>query len=233
MLGSDDPLGKEFEWMWDSAQGLSRKGHIIGVVKDFHYQSLHNEIEPVFLAMWQPKLGYLSIRIRSEDVEEILAFIQEKWKAFVPLIAPRVWFLDENIEREYQDEVRFGNVTSAFSALAVFVACLGLIGLASFTAEQRTKEIGVRKVLGAKVPGLISSLSIGFLKLVLVANLIGWPIAYALMDGWLQDFAYRSDLGAGVFLACGVVSVGVALSAVGFQSWRAASSDPIEALRYE
>ena len=133
----------------------------------------------------------------------------------------------------YQHETRFGNVTGAFSALAVFVACLGLIGLASFTAEQRTKEIGVRKVLGAMVPGLVASLSGGFLKLVLVANVLAWPIAYVLMDGWLQDFAYRAELGPGIFLLCGLASVAVALAAVGFQAWRAAISDPIDALRYE
>lgn len=126
--------------MWDSARGLSRKGTVVGVVRDFHYRSLHSEIEPAFFAMWQPKYGYLSMRIRSENVDETLAFIREKWTEFIPLIAPRVWFLDENIERMYQPETRFGNVTGAFSALAVFVACLGLIGLASFTADERRRS---------------------------------------------------------------------------------------------
>ena len=232
-LGWEDPIGESVEWLWDGGQGLIESGYVVGVAKDFHHQSLHEQILPAVFCMWQPKLAHLSIRIRGDNVEETLAFIHEKWSEFVPLIAPRVWFLDENIERMYQHETRFGNVTGAFSALAVFVACLGLIGLASFTAEQRTKEIGVRKVLGAMVPGLVASLSGGFLKLVLVANVLAWPIAYVLMDGWLQDFAYRAELGPGIFLLCGLASVAVALAAVGFQAWRAAISDPIDALRYE
>ena len=159
--------------------------------------------------------------------------MEKTWKQFIPNRPFQHWFLDEQLEQAYFQEQRFGLAATTFSALAVFVACLGLLGLAAFTAEQRTKEIGIRKILGATVPNIIIILSQEFLILVLVANLIAWPIAYTLMNRWLQDFAYHITLSILPFLAGGLLALLIALATTSTLAFRAASSNPIEALRYE
>ncbi|MDP6037609.1 MAG: FtsX-like permease family protein, partial [Candidatus Latescibacteria bacterium] len=143
------------------------------------------------------------------------------------------WFLDEILQNAYFQEQRFGQAATIFSGLAVFVACLGLLGLAAFTAEQRTKEIGVRKVLGASIPNIIMLLSKEFLALVLISNIIAWPIAYYLMSQWLQDFAYHIDLSFLTFIAGGLLALLIALATVSLLAFRAARSNPVDALRYE
>jgi len=170
---------------------------------------------------------------RSENIPETIAFIEKTWKQFVPERPLEFSFLDESLNQLYRDEIRVSQLVGTFTLLAIVVACLGLFGLAAFTAEQRTKEIGVRKVLGASVRNIVLLLSKEFAKLVLIANVIAWPVAYFATHDWLQNFAYRVDIAWWVFMLAGVTALLIALGTVGYQAIRAALANPIEALRYE
>ena len=184
----------------------------------------------------QPYLNayrYVSVRIQPDDVAGTLAFLEKQWKAFEPGYPYRYFFLDEDFRRLYEQEQRLGQIFGYFTLLAILVACLGLFGLASFITEQRTKEIGVRKVLGASAAGIVVMLSKEFTKLVLIASVVAFPIAYYLAKYLLQDFAYRVEISAGLFLAAGLAALVIAWATVSYQSIRAATSDPIKALRYE
>ena len=229
-LGWTHPIGKQFEWQ--EGDNL-RRGRVVGVVKDFHNRSLRDKIPPVVICKWQPVFNTLSLRIRGEDIPATMDFLRAKWKELVPAYPFEAFFMDQILERMYLPETRFGEITQIFSLLAVFVACLGLLGLASFTAQQRTREIGIRKALGASVPSVILLLSEEFLKLVLVANLIAWPLAYYGLDNWLQNFEYRVSLGTMAFVLSGVLTLAVALATVSYQAIRAATANPVDALKYE
>ena len=228
-LGWTEPIGKAFGW---SAYNRE-KGIVIGVVKDFHNRSLHEVIRPVAIAMWQPKFNVLSLKIRGEDIEETLKYIGELWQKYIPEKPFEYRFLDENLARSYMAEQRIGTLVTVFAGLAIIIACLGLFGLASFTAEQRTKEIGIRKTLGASVPNIVRLLSREFVILVLLADLIAFPLAYWAMNEWLAGFAYRIDLGALIFVLSGFLTMAIAIMTVSTQAIRAALTDPATALRYE
>ena len=228
-LGWTEPIGKAFGW---SAYNRE-KGVVIGVVKDFHNRSLHEVIRPVAIAMWQPKFNVLSLKIRGEDIEETLKYIGELWQKYIPEKPFEYRFLDENLARSYMAEQRIGTLVTVFAGLAIIIACLGLFGLASFTAEQRTKEIGIRKTLGASVPNIVRLLSREFVILVLLADVIAFPLAYWAMNEWLAGFAYRIDLGALIFLLSGLLTMAIAIMTVSTQAIRAALTDPATALRYE
>jgi putative ABC transport system permease protein len=206
---------------------------VVGVAADFNNRSLHEAIQPVVISLKPGVRSGVLVRIGPEDVQETLAFLKQKWEAFVPDRPFEYSFLDEDIDRVYRKEQRLGRIFGTFALLTVFVACLGLFGLAAFTAEQRTKEIGIRKVLGASVSNIVTLLSKEFILLVGLANLIAWPIAYYAMNKWLRDFAYRIDLGAGVFVLGGALALVIALLTVSVQAVKAAMSNPVEALRYE
>jgi len=226
-LGWEEPLGKWFR----SYHG--GEGNIVGVIGDFHFKPLHNSIEPLFLSLSAGPFDYLSVRVNAENVQETLSFMEDTWKRLSPDSPFDFFFYDSFFDKLYKNETQFGRMTLLFSALTILIACNGLLGLASFTAEQRTKEIGIRKVLGASVAEIVSLLSKDFSRWVVLANVIAWPIAYWAMSQWLERFAYRVDLGWTVFLASGGVALLVAWLAVGGQAMRAALSDPVEALRYE
>ena len=228
-LGWTEPIGKAFGW---SAYNRE-KGIVIGVVKDFHNRSLHEVIRPVAIAMWQPKFNVLSLKIRGEDIEETLKYIGELWQKYIPEKPFEYRFLDENLARSYMAEQRIGTLVTVFAGLAIVIACLGLFGLAAFTAEQRTKEIGIRKTLGATVPNIVRLLSREFVILVLLADLIAFPLAYWAMNEWLARFAYRIDLGALIFVSSGLLTMAIAIMTVSTQAIRAALTDPATALRYE
>ena len=221
----EDPIGK-----WFSLRG--QKGIIIGIVKDFHGSSLHNPIAPVAL---QPTPGFfVFVKFRPGNVAEVLSFLKTKWEKFVGMDTPfRYEFIDENIKNWYQTEHRVGKIFRYFTILTVFIACLGLFGLASFTAEQRTKEIGIRKILGAKVSGLVFLLVKEFAKWVLIANIVAWPVAYLVTRNWLKRFAYRTELGLEIFVVSAIVAFFIASFTVSYQAIRAATANPIESLRYE
>jgi putative ABC transport system permease protein len=178
-------------------------------------------------------LRSISIRLRPDDIPSALTFLQEKWQEYRPDYPFSYYFIDERFNQRYENEEKLGKLFSLFSLLAIAVACLGLFGLAAFTAEQRTKEIGIRKVLGASVAGILSLLSKDFVKLVVVANIIAWPVAWYAMNRWLQDFAYRIDIGWWVFAFAGGLALLIALLTVSTQAIKAALANPVESLRYE
>jgi putative ABC transport system permease protein len=206
---------------------------IIGVAKDFHIESLHREIKPLVVSIVPREFTNVVARIRPENIPATIAFLQEKWPAFEPGHPFRYFFLDEDFGRLFQTEERQSKIFGGFTMLAILIACLGLFGLASFIAEQRTKEIGVRKVLGATVQQVILLLSKDFTRLVAIAFVIAVPVAYFAMNKWLQDFAYRTALSPAIFVLAGVLALMIAWLTVSYQAVKAALANPVEALRYE
>ncbi len=225
-LGLDDPVGRVMRW-GDYA------GPIVGVAKNFHFASLHHEIEPLVIPLRPGIGGMLLARLQAGQMAEALPFLEKALDRLVPGQLFRYSFVADDFDLLYREEDKLRDVFGYFSAIAIFIACLGLFGLAAFTAEQRTKEIGVRKVLGASVSGIVLLLSTAFTKLVVVAFVVAAPLAYFAMDRWLQDFAYRIDISWQIFLMAGLTALGIALLTVSYQSIRAALANPVEALRYE
>ncbi|PSR54996.1 cell division protein FtsX [Adhaeribacter arboris] len=213
-------------------EGVKTTYRVIGVVKDFHFKSFHEPISPLVMTLGQNG-GTLIVKVKTTDMAGLLATARKQWNALSPEEPFDYAFLDERFNQTYQAEQRIGKILGIFAGLTIFVACLGLFGLATFTAEQRTKEIGIRKVLGASVPNIVTLLSRDFLKLVLLANLIAWPLAGYVMHQWLREFAYRIDLGWWVFALAGVAAMVVALFTVSFQAVKAAVANPVNSLRSE
>jgi putative ABC transport system permease protein len=208
-------------------------GRVIGVVADFNYESMHHEIVPMITYIRLGQTNTVSLRIAAGNIQETIANVQGIWDRFHPGYPVSYTFLDDRLNALYRNEARMMEMFGYFSMLAIFIACLGLFGLASFTTEQRTKEIGVRKVLGATVSKIIILLSREFAKWVLVANIIAWPIAYFAMDKWLDNFAYRINIGWTAFLLTGVLTSMIALLTVSYQSVKAALANPADSLRYQ
>jgi len=176
---------------------------------------------------------FVSVKIRPERTGETLAFIEEKWKEHSGGRPFDYSFLSDDLNILYKVEEKTGQLFALFSLLAVLIASLGLFGLASFTAERRTKEIGIRKVLGSSASGVLVLLNKEYMKLVVLSNIIAWPVAYFLMRNWLQNFAFRTNLSIGLFLLSAIMVLAIALLSVSFNSWKAAISNPIDSLRYE
>ena len=214
---------------WFSLQG--RKGTIIGIVKDFHGSSLHNPISPV--AMRLDAGFHMFVKYNPGNLAEVLGFLETKWKKFVGDIPFRYGFLSQEIENWYKTEQRVGAVFRYFSVLTMFIACLGLFGMASFMAERRTKEIGIRKVLGASVSGIVMLMTREFARWVIVANVIAWPMAYYASRQWLQGYAYRISLGWEIFVISGAAALLIAMATVSYQAVSAAALNPVDSLRYE
>jgi len=210
-----------------------RTGQIIGVVKDFHFESLHQEISPIVLFISSARLSQISIRINSINIPQTMAFLQDIWSEMRPEYPFSYYFIDENFDQLYKSEENLSRTFSYFAFLSIFIGCLGLFGLASYTAERRTKEIAVRKVLGASSGGLVVLLSKEFSKWILVANVIAWPIGYLVMSRWLQDFAYRSGIPFGSFVLAGGLAWAIAFFTVSFQTIKASIADPVSSLKYE
>ena len=231
MLGMTEPLGKHLQTV---IKGNELNLTIIGVLKDFHYESLHKEIRPLVIRNLLNANGdYISIRLGPDNLSKTLALLEKKWEEFTPDQPFEYFFLDDSFDKLYRSEQRAGQLFTAFSIIAGLIACLGLLGLAAFSTEQRTKEVGIRKVLGASVPSIIVLLTKGFTKWMLVANLIAWPVAYYVMDRWLHNFAYRTSIELWIFPASALLTLGIALVTVSFLAVRAAFANPVEALRYE
>ncbi len=209
---------------------------VIGVVKDFHFQSLHHRIRSLGMVYGIDKgwgINYISIRLKTDDIRTVIQYIENTWKAVNPALPFDYSFLDEDYDRLYANEFQMGKLGLVFCILAIAVSCLGLLGLASFMAERRTKEIGIRKVLGASISGVFLLISKDLTKWALFANLIAWPIAYILLTHWLQNFAYRISIGWWSFVLAGMLTVGIALLTVSYQSIKAATANPVNALKYE
>ena len=234
---SEEAVGKSFGSSiirdWDKGQWEHINGHIIGVLKDFHFESLHKKIVPTVYFIWPYMAWKYVIRIRPGNIPETINHIEKTWDRYVP-DRPFIYaFVDDEFDRLYRSEQRQGRLFGAFAVLAVFVACLGLVGLASFTAEQRTKEVGIRKVLGATAPRIVFMMSREFTLLVVAAFAVGAPLAWFVMKDWLQDFSYHFRLGIGLFLIAGAFALVLAWLTVSFQAARVAMSNPAESLRYE
>ncbi len=233
-LGWEDPVGKRFVFRPPPGQeGETTYTTVIGVVKDFHMQSLREKITPLVIFYDYDNLFTVSIRIVPDNIKHTMDLLKKKWGELDPNRPFNYFFLDDSFDNQYSREERLKNITFYFSFLAIFIGCLGLFGMASFTAEQRTKEIGIRKVLGASIPGIIRLLAKEFLILVAVANLIAWPVAYWAMNRWLQSFAYRTGIDPLIFVLSAVLALSIALFTVSYQAIRAALSNPVDALRYE
>jgi putative ABC transport system permease protein len=213
--------------------GNMKPGQIIGVVDDFHFQSLHNPIQPLVLEFTPWNYEYLLVRTNSGNIPNTIRYIKSRWHEIAGSLPFEYHFLDETYEALYNTEMHTGRIILVFTLVSIFIVVLGLFGLSSFSIIKRTKEIGVRKVLGATVTSLVSRLSKDFVKLVLVANLLAWPIAYYAMNEWLQNFAYRIEMSWWIFLLAGVLALLIALLTVSYQAIKVAIVNPIESLRYE
>ena len=226
---------KHFSWDNPLERTLKFEGknfNVIGVMEDYHFESLRNQIKPVVLFLGESK-GRISFRIKTENIAGAIAALNRKWKEFLPNEPFDYAFFDDKFFSLYKAELMMGKVFGVFSGLAIFVACLGLFGLAAFTAEKRSKEIGIRKVLGANISQILNMLTREFMILVGISNLIAWPIGYYLMSRWLQGFAYRVSFGLGIFILTGFITVFFSVLAISIQALNAATSDPVKALRYE
>lgn len=218
---------------WESGQWQNRDGTVIGVLKDFHFESMKEEIVPTVYFIAPYMAWNYVVRIKPGNIPETVNFIEDTWKRFNADAPFEYKFVDENFAALYRAEERQVRIFGIFAALAIFIACLGLIGLASFTAEQKRKEISIRKVLGASIMNIITLLSKEFTWLVLIAFLLAAPLAWYLMSNWLEDFAYRISIGAGVFLLAGLAALMIAWVTVGWQTARVARANPAEVLQRE
>jgi putative ABC transport system permease protein len=228
-MGMENPIGQRLRF-WGN------EGTIIGVVKNYHHVSLHREIMPHIFSI-NPRnfnaLRFIFIKVAPQNISDTLNDIRETTKAYAPNFPYEYAFLDQGLEDLYQAERKLGKIFSAFAFLAIFISCLGIFGLASFSAERRTKEIGIRKVMGASVSHIVMLLSKEFSRWILLANVMAWPIGWYAMHEWLQNFAYRSSLNPLLFLFAGLLSLIVAAIPVSYQAIKAAVADPIDSLRYE
>ena len=227
-IGWDDPIGKRLGF-----SGEDEKGVVVGVVKDFHFAALHLNIEPLALTPNSERIDWLSIKISPQNIPDTLAFIERTWKKHSPEGDFSYTFLDDRLDRMYRTEEKLGKTFSIYTFIALFVACLGLFGLASFTTAQRTKEIGIRKVLGATGWNITLLTTKKIMALVLMANTIAWPVAYFAMQNWLQNFAYRVEVGVWIFVLSATLSLAIALLTVSYQTIKAATANPVDSLRYE
>ena len=226
-IGFTDPVGKTVFWG-------NRRGTVIGVLKDFHFHSMHHTIEPLIVRL-DEKWGWgtILVRIQAGKISEAIASIQNICKTINPKVPFTYQFSDQEYSRLYASEQVVSKLSNYFAFLAIFISCLGLFGLAAFTAEQRTKEIGVRKVLGASGTDIVALLSAHFLKPVSIAMLIGFPIAWYLVNKWLEDFAYKTSIEWWIFGLAGMLTIVIALLTVTFQSIKAALVNPVKSLRTE
>jgi putative ABC transport system permease protein len=229
IIGFESPIGKRFE-LW---------GHpcqIIGVVKNFHFRPVHQQIEP--LMIWIGSDAFkrqILVRLRphTSNLQDTLVYIKDVWQIYAPGFPFEFHFLNEAFDLNYRDEQKFGEITRYFTFFAILISCLGLFGLAAYMAEQRTKEVGIRKTLGATVPNIVLHFLKEYWPLIVLANVVAWPLAYFLMTQWLRSFAYRADIGIWTFVISGTLALFIALLTVSYQAIKAATADPVDSLRYE
>jgi putative ABC transport system permease protein len=227
LMGHEDPIGRSFSF-W------GQKAMIVGVIKDFHFQPLRRKIEPL-VVKWADLdwTNFLFLRVAPEGIAETIRIVRGAWEKTMPGIPFSYQFLDDDFAAMYRSEEQTGTLLNIFTAMAILVACLGLFGLASFAAEQRTKEIGIRKVLGASTPGILALLCREFLLLIALANLVAWPVAYLAANNWLNGFAYHTRIHIALFIGALITSLAVGLVTVFYKTIRAASANPVVALKYE
>jgi putative ABC transport system permease protein len=224
-------VGKQF--LWGDDGDTSYYVSIIGVTKDFHFTSLKNEVKP-FGFICVPRNGFnFTIKLSADNIKSTLSHLEREWKNFRAKRDFEYVFLDDTFSKLYASEARFQKLFISLVILGILIACLGLLGLATFSAQQRVKEIGVRKVLGASVPHVVALLSKDFLKLVLIALVLAVPIAWYLMNEWLKDFAYRVDIEWWIFIVAAIIAIIIAFITISTQAIKAAMSNPVKSLRTE
>jgi putative ABC transport system permease protein len=231
----NETFAKEFELkqaLGTEINFIQWKFRIIGVMKDFHYNSFHQKVEPCALINlnWNSQIN---IRINNQDISETIQYIKNTWNEFSPDTPFEFEFLDKTYDKLYKSDEQFQNIINSFSVVAIIIACLGLLGLISQNTESRTKEIGVRKILGATVNSIVFILTRDLLKWVVLANVVAWPVAYFFMNKWLEDFAYRIEINWWMFVLSGVIALVIAIATISFQAIKAATANPIEVLKYE
>ncbi|MEO5782228.1 MAG: FtsX-like permease family protein, partial [Ginsengibacter sp.] len=239
-MGLKNPLGTRLttpDQIFNSQDGKTNYEYtVVGVIKDFHFQSLHQKITPLVIAnaaKFGDVMGTTAVRIKADNFRSAVTSIEATWKQFVPKRPFHYSFLDKNLEEQYHAEQTTQKVFTIFSVLAIFIGCIGLLGLAAYSTQQRNREISIRKVLGASMGNIVTMLSKDFLKLVVIAAVIAFPIAWFAMHTWLQDFAYRTNISWWVFVMAGLLSAIIALATISFQAIKAAVSNPVNSLRAE
>jgi ABC-type antimicrobial peptide transport system permease subunit len=226
-MGIKNPVGKFF------SSGDNKKGTIIGIVEDFHFESLHRGVEPMLLLPLFDNPGEIIIRVSPEKFSQTIAEIKKTWSKILPQTSCEVGFFDDRLAKLYNAEVKISEMFRYFSLIAIFISCIGLFGLSLFMIERRNKEIGIRKVNGAKISEVMILLNKDFVIWVVIAFIIASPLAWYAMHKWLENFAYKTELSWWIFALAGLLAMGIALFTVSWQSWRAAKRNPVEALRYE
>ena len=225
-LGLAQPVGQQITNGWETFS-------VIGVVEDFNFELMKQTVGPLCMVLNNNQASLISVKINTADIDGFLTSLNSKWKNFAPNQPLRYTFMDESFANMYADVQRAGKIFTAFAAFAIIIASLGLFALSAFIAEQRTKEIGIRKVLGATVSGITTMLSKDFIKLIILAIVLASPIAWWVMNKWLQDFAYRIDIEWTVFAIAAGAAIFIALVTVSFQAIKAAIANPIKSLRTE
>jgi putative ABC transport system permease protein len=231
----EDALGKRWQLGINLDGPPQRDGEVIGIFKDFHYASLHNKVEPIVLVLQDRpiRMPLFNIRTTGKNTEEVIAFVDGKRKEFGDHYPFDYQFLTENLDEYYKEEAVIGSIFRYFTILTIFIAALGLLGLSAFMAQRRTREVGIRKVMGSSVNGIVYLFIREFSKWVIISNLVAWPLAWFGMDKWLQNFQYRIDMTIWIFALAFGLSLTIALITVSWQSIRAAISNPADTLRYE
>ncbi|HET9825695.1 MAG TPA: FtsX-like permease family protein, partial [Chitinophagaceae bacterium] len=232
LLPFADPVNKTLYYLTSIQSREAKTYHVIGVVKNFNFNSLREEVSPMALFYGEER-GKIAVRFKSANIAALIAAVEKKWRSLAPNQPFSYSFMDEDFNHIYSTEQRVGKIAVSFSILAILIACLGLFGLVTYAAEQRTKEIGIRKVLGASVPTLINMLSKEFMKLVLIAMVISFPVGWYFMNKWLQDFAYRISIDWKIFLTAGLAAMLIAILTVSAQALKAALANPVNNLRTE
>ena len=233
LMGFKNPVGKIVYFGHPAFPEDKREVKIIGVVKDFHFLSLHSPMGPFIFRIYRPWCFNIFIKLSPGNIQQTLAGIESVTKIFAPDYPFQYEFLNDTYDRLYLMETKTSQLINIFSILAVIISCLGLFGLAAYTAEQKTKEVGIRKVLGSSVSQIVLLLSKKFIKWVVLANLVAWPIAYYVMHSWLKDFAYKINISPWVFLFAGIITLVIALLTVSSHAIKAATANPVESLKYE
>jgi putative ABC transport system permease protein len=226
----EEALGKKITSEWGGNLNLE----VIGILKNFNYESLYNEIRPMVFVAHDPSwYSFAIVHAKPGNWKSLLASLEQSWAKYNASLPFEYTFLNDQVNKQYEADKRLSEIITYLTSIAIFISCLGLYGLAAFTAEQRTKEIGVRKVLGASVSNITALLSKDFLKLVLIGNIIAWPVAHYGMSRWLEDFAYRIDISPWIFVLAGSAALLIAILTVSFQSIKAALANPVKSLRSE
>jgi putative ABC transport system permease protein len=231
MIGGGNVIGKKL-YSSNDGKAMNLEYTIIGVVKNFNFESLRQDISPLSMRLGNANFT-TAVKVKAKKIPDLIAEIEKTFKSMASGKPFNYRFLDESFEEMYRTEHRIGKLALTFSVLAIFIACLGLFGLATYMAQQRVKEIGVRKVLGATVFNIVQMLSSDFIKLVAIAAVIAFPVAWYAMHKWLEDFAYRTPIHIWVFVMAGLIGVVIALCTVSFQAIKAAIVNPVKSLRSE